>query len=42
MEIIYGTHNKAKIEAMKRIIKSNGFDAKLITPKDIGFDQDIV
>lgn len=42
MEIIYGTHNKAKIEAMKRIIKSNGFDAKLITPKDIGFNQDIV
>lgn len=42
MEIIYGTHNKAKIEAMKRIIKTNGFDAKLITPKDIGFNQDIV
>ena len=42
MEIIYGTHNRAKIEAMKNIIKSHGFDATLITTKDIGFDKDII
>ena len=42
MEILYGTHNKAKIEAMKGIIKSHGFDATLRTTKDIGFDKDIV
>ena len=42
MEILYGTHNKAKIEAMKGIIKSHGFDASLVTPRDIGFDKEIV
>ncbi len=42
MEILYGTHNKAKIEAMKGIIKTHGFDASLITPRDIGFDKEIV
>ena len=42
MEILYGTHNKAKVEAMTGIIKSHGFDAKLFTPKDIGFDKEIV
>ena len=42
MEILYGTHNKAKVEAMKGIIKSHGFDANLFTPKDIGFDEEIV
>ena len=42
MEILYGTHNKDKIEAMRLIIKAHNFDAKLYTPKDIGFDKEIV
>ena len=42
MKILYGTHNIAKVEAMKRIIKSHGFDAELFTPKDIGFNKDII
>ena len=42
MEILYATHNKAKIEAMKGIIASHGFDAILYTPKDIGFNEDII
>lgn len=42
MKILYGTGNKAKVEAMKNIIKSHGFDAQLYTIKDIGFDKDVV
>ena len=42
MEILYGTHNNAKVEAMKRIIKTYGFNAKLYTPRDIGFNKDII
>lgn len=42
MKILYGTGNKAKVEAMKNIIKSHGFDAELYTIKDIGFDKEIV
>lgn len=42
MEIIYGTGNKAKIEAMKKIIRENKIDAKLYTTKDIGFNQEII
>lgn len=42
MEIIYGTGNKGKLEAMKKIIKNHGFDAKLYTIKDIGFDKEII
>lgn len=42
MKILYGTGNKAKVEAMKTIIKIHGFDAELYTLKDIGFDKDIV
>lgn len=41
MKILYGTGNKAKVEAMKKIIKVHGFDAELFTVKDVGFDQDV-
>lgn len=42
MKILYGTGNKGKVEAMKNIIKSHGFDAELYTIKDIGFNQEII
>lgn len=42
MKILYGTGNLAKLDAMKKIIKSHGFNAELYTLKDIGFDKDIV
>lgn len=42
MKILYGTGNKAKLDSMKKIIKSHGFNAELYTLKDIGFDKDIV
>ena len=42
MKILYGTGNKAKVEAMRKIIKNNGFDVELLTTKDVGFDKDIV
>ena len=42
MKIIYGTTNKAKLEAMYGIIKSYGFDAELYTLKDIGFTDEII
>lgn len=42
MKILYGTGNLAKLDAMKKIIKSHGFDAELYTLKDIGFDKDII
>ena len=42
MKILYGTGNKAKVEAMRNIIKSHGFDAELYTIKDIGFDKDVI
>ncbi len=42
MEILYGTGNLAKLDAMKKIIKSHGFNAELYTLKDIGFDKDII
>ena len=42
MKIIYGTTNKAKLEAMHGIIKSYGFDAELYTLKDIGFTDEII
>lgn len=41
MKILYGSGNKAKVEAMKKIIKVHGFDAELFTIKDVGFDQDV-
>lgn len=42
MKILYGTGNLAKLDAMKKIIKSHGFNAKLYTLKDVGFDKDII
>ena len=42
MEIIYGTGNKDKVHAMRNIIKFHGFDAKLYTIKDIGFNEEII
>lgn len=42
MKILYGTSNFAKLDSMKKIIKSNGFNAELYTLKDIGFDKDII
>lgn len=41
MKILYGTGNKNKVEAMKKIIEVHGFDAELYTIKDIGYDQDV-
>lgn len=41
MKILYGTGNKNKVEAMRKIIKNYGFDADLYTTKDIGFMQDV-
>ena len=41
MDILYGTHNKAKVEDMTGIIKSHGFNAILYTSKDIGFDREV-
>ncbi len=42
MEILYGTHNKAKLDAMDRIIRTHNINATVITPKDIGFNRDVV
>lgn len=42
MKILYGTGNKAKIEAMKIIINSHGYNADLSTLKDIGFNKEII
>ncbi len=42
MEIIYGTGNKAKVEAMQRILKENNYKVKLDTLKDIGFTKEII
>ena len=42
MEILYGTHNKAKLDAMDRIIRTHNINATVLTPKDIGFDRDVV
>ncbi len=42
MKILYGTGNQGKVNAMKNIIKSHGFDAELYTLKDIEFDKDII
>lgn len=41
MKILYGTGNKAKVEAMKKIIKVHGFDAELFTIKDVEYNQDV-
>ncbi len=41
MEIIYATTNKAKKEQVQNFLDYNGYDVKLITLKDIGFDEEI-
>jgi len=41
MKILYGTSNKAKIEAMRKIIEIHNFDAELYTLKDINFTDEI-
>ena len=42
MEIIYGTSNKNKVEAMRKILTENNIKAELYTLKDIGFNQEII
>ena len=42
MKILYGTGNKAKVEAMRKIIKIHGFEAELYTLKDINFNEEII
>lgn len=42
MEIIYGTGNRAKVEAMKKILRENNYEMKLDTLKDIGFNEEII
>ncbi len=42
MEIIYGTSNKNKVEAMRKILSENNIKAELYTLKDIGFNQEII
>ena len=42
MRILYGKGNKAKVEAMRKIIRIHGFDVELLTIKDVGFDKEIV
>jgi len=42
MEIIYGTHNKGKVNNLKLIIEEHHFDVKLYTTKDIGFNKEII
>lgn len=42
MDIIYGTGNKEKVEAMKRIFKENNIDIQLHTLKEIGFNEEII
>lgn len=41
MKILYGTGNKAKVDAIRKIIEIHKFDAELYTIKDIGYDQDV-
>lgn len=42
MKILYGTGNKAKVEAMRKIIKIHNFNTELLTIKDINFNDEIV
>ena len=42
MKILYGTGNKGKVEAIKNIIKTHGFEVELYTIKDIGFNKEII
>lgn len=42
MNILYGTSNKDKVEAMKKIVKNHGFEVTIYTLKDIDFNQEII
>lgn len=42
MEIIYGTSNKAKVENMKKIFIENNINEKLLTLKEINFNEEII
>ena len=42
MKIIYGTGNKNKVIAMKKILKDNNVKAEIYTLKDIGFYEKII
>lgn len=42
MNIIYGTTNKGKCEALNKILKNLEIDAKIETLKDIGFTDEII
>lgn len=41
MEIIYATTNEAKKEQVENFLKYNKYDIKLLSLKDIGFDEEI-
>ena len=42
MKIIYGTSNKNKVIAMKKILKDNDINAEIYTLRDIGFSEKII
>lgn len=42
MKIIYGTGNKEKVVAFRKILKNLHIDAEVETLKDIGFDREII
>ena len=42
MKIIYGTSNKAKVEALRKIFHNLKIDAEIETMKDIGFTDEII
>ena len=41
MEIIYATTNEGKKNQIQSFLEYNNYDVKLITLKDIGFNEDI-
>lgn len=41
MKIIYGTGNKGKINQVESFFKTQNIDAKIISLKDIGFEEEI-
>ncbi len=41
MEIIYATTNSGKKEQVQEFLNAHNFNVKLITLKDIGFDEEI-
>lgn len=42
MKIIYGSGNKAKIEEVKNLFKTNEIDIEVLSLKDIKFDREII